>query len=282
MSGVDSSGADVVDDPFEEFNRAMGADGDSVALPRLHRRPGRWPRARLGHRPEAGRRRGRRRSSPPTATRRSTPMLGDGETFSSAGYGEVMGVVMGRSILEMDEPEHHTYRSILQQAFTRKEMAALGDRAGRARWSTDGRRASSTTATPTWSASCSSRSRWRRDRRAARACRPRTCPSSTAWPSSSSASPSTGTARWRRRPSCASTSPSIVADRRLPPGRRHDLGAGRGRAGRPAPDRRGDLRLPAAAAAGRGRDHLPVVVEPAVRAADPPAPSSRRCWPTAA
>src|SRR5579862_7704379 len=55
-------------------------------------------------------------------------VLGDGETFSSAGYGDVMGVVMGRSILEMDEPEHRTYRSILQQAFTRQEMA---------RWETD-------------------------------------------------------------------------------------------------------------------------------------------------
>jgi cytochrome P450 len=49
-------------------------------------------------------------------------ILGDGETFSSAGYGEVMGVLMGRSILQMDEPEHHAYRSLLQQAFTRAEM----------------------------------------------------------------------------------------------------------------------------------------------------------------
>jgi cytochrome P450 len=33
-----------------------------------------------------------------------------------------MGVVFGHSILEMDPPEHHAYRSILQQAFTRKAM----------------------------------------------------------------------------------------------------------------------------------------------------------------
>ena len=33
-----------------------------------------------------------------------------------------MGAVFGHSILEMDEPEHHAYRSILQQAFTRKAM----------------------------------------------------------------------------------------------------------------------------------------------------------------
>jgi cytochrome P450 len=49
-------------------------------------------------------------------------VLKDGETFSSAGYADSIGVVMGHSILEMDEPEHHRYRSLIQQAFTRKEM----------------------------------------------------------------------------------------------------------------------------------------------------------------
>jgi cytochrome P450 len=49
-------------------------------------------------------------------------VLRDGETFSSQGYADVMGKVMGHSILEMDEPEHHTYRGIVQQAFTRKTM----------------------------------------------------------------------------------------------------------------------------------------------------------------
>jgi cytochrome P450 len=33
-----------------------------------------------------------------------------------------MGAVFGHSILEMDEPEHHTYRGLIQQAFTRKAM----------------------------------------------------------------------------------------------------------------------------------------------------------------
>src|SRR5579859_4684772 len=37
-------------------------------------------------------------------------VLRDGKTFSSTGYAVSMGVVMGHSILEMDEPEHHTYR----------------------------------------------------------------------------------------------------------------------------------------------------------------------------
>lgn len=49
-------------------------------------------------------------------------VLRDGDGFSSAGYAEVMGAVFGHSILEMDEPEHHTYRSLIQQAFTRKAM----------------------------------------------------------------------------------------------------------------------------------------------------------------
>ncbi len=49
-------------------------------------------------------------------------VLRDGETFSSAGYADVMGVVMGHTILEMDEPEHHVYRGIIQQAFSRKAM----------------------------------------------------------------------------------------------------------------------------------------------------------------
>jgi cytochrome P450 len=49
-------------------------------------------------------------------------VLKDGETFSSSGYADSMGLVMGHSILEMDEPEHHRYRSLIQLAFTRKEM----------------------------------------------------------------------------------------------------------------------------------------------------------------
>ncbi len=49
-------------------------------------------------------------------------VLRDGDTFSSGGYAEMMGLVMGRTILEMDEPEHGTYRKLIQQAFTKREM----------------------------------------------------------------------------------------------------------------------------------------------------------------
>ena len=49
-------------------------------------------------------------------------VLRDGQTFSSTVYAPAMGVVMGHTILEMDEPEHHAYRGLVQQAFTRKAM----------------------------------------------------------------------------------------------------------------------------------------------------------------
>lgn len=49
-------------------------------------------------------------------------VLRDGATFSSAGYANTIGHVFGHSILEMDEPEHHAYRALIQQAFTRKAM----------------------------------------------------------------------------------------------------------------------------------------------------------------
>ena len=49
-------------------------------------------------------------------------VLRDGKTFSSRGYAEMMGVVMGHSILEMDEPEHSRYRGLIQQAFTKRAL----------------------------------------------------------------------------------------------------------------------------------------------------------------
>jgi cytochrome P450 len=112
---------DAADDPFDRFNRAMGADGDATPYPRfieLRRQapvhPGTPDLIQTTH-PD--------RSTYTAYTYEAVhAVLTDNETFSSAGYGEVMGVVMGRSILEMDEPEHHAYRSILQQAFGRAEM----------------------------------------------------------------------------------------------------------------------------------------------------------------
>ncbi len=49
-------------------------------------------------------------------------VLLDGQTFSSRGYANSMGLVMGHSILEMDEPEHRSYRDLLKASFTLKAM----------------------------------------------------------------------------------------------------------------------------------------------------------------
>lgn len=49
-------------------------------------------------------------------------VLRDGEVYSSTLYEHLMGPLMGHSILEMDEPEHHGYRALVQQAFSRRAM----------------------------------------------------------------------------------------------------------------------------------------------------------------
>jgi cytochrome P450 len=49
-------------------------------------------------------------------------VLADPEAYSSAAYSGLIGVVMGRSLIEMDPPEHRGYRLILQQAFARSAM----------------------------------------------------------------------------------------------------------------------------------------------------------------
>ena len=50
-------------------------------------------------------------------------VLRDGETYSSAIYGEVVGMVMGRTILQMDEPEHRAVRTLVASSFRSKVLA---------------------------------------------------------------------------------------------------------------------------------------------------------------
>jgi cytochrome P450 len=113
-------------DPFEEFNRSVGAGvvEDPYPLLAMAREKGPVLKENLEAELLAD------GSAPPPGPAVFTAfgydavqtVLRDGETFSSAGYAEVMGAVMGHTILEMDEPEHHTYRGLVQQAFSRKAM----------------------------------------------------------------------------------------------------------------------------------------------------------------
>lgn len=45
-----------------------------------------------------------------------------GRPFSSSAYADTMGIVMGHSILEMDEPEHAGYRTLLEGVFSKRAM----------------------------------------------------------------------------------------------------------------------------------------------------------------
>src|SRR5947207_15899092 len=93
-------------DPFERFNRAIGRGrivdpyGDIRAERELHFAPFRVGRAdHIGD--DAIR---------AVSFEAVEEVLRDGTRFSSSIYGDVVGDVFGRSILEMDEPEHHSYR----------------------------------------------------------------------------------------------------------------------------------------------------------------------------
>ena len=114
-------------DPFEAFDRAMGANSVRDPFPTFAEFRSRGPVQRADIRQVMG-------VSPDvevpddlqafTAVGYDAVMqvLRDGETFSSSGYAASMGELLGHSILEMDEPEHHRYRGLVQQVFTRKAM----------------------------------------------------------------------------------------------------------------------------------------------------------------
>ena len=54
-------------------------------------------------------------------------VLTDNVRFSSAGYATTMGPVMGRTILEMDPPEHQRYRALVARAFRARMLEQWSD-----------------------------------------------------------------------------------------------------------------------------------------------------------
>jgi cytochrome P450 len=120
---------DDIEDPFEAFDRANGAGTVRDPYPHFAALRGKGAvhevdiREALGldptyELPDV--------EMPPSYSvvryEELAQVLRDGQTFSSSGYSASIGMVMGHSILEMDEPEHHMYRGLVQQAFTRKAM----------------------------------------------------------------------------------------------------------------------------------------------------------------
>ena len=210
-------------------------------------------------------------------------VLKDGETFSSAGYADIMGQVLGHSILEMDEPEHHLYRGLVQQAFSRKAMETWERELVRDVVDEQHRRVHR----PHRRAADLVRERdvpvpGRRDRPAARPRPAKTCRCSTG---TRSTVISAGFEFERAVAASQALYEYFCGDHRRAPQasvRRRDLGARAGRARRRAPRRRGDLLVPAAAAARRRGDDVPLVVEPVATACCRTPTSSTRCATTAA
>ena len=265
-------------DPFEEFNRSAGIGVVENPYPMFALVRPQHPMKReddddAGHRSRAA----------PTSSfmpiDRSVgvftaygfdavqQVLKDGETFSSTGYADVMGQVIGHSILEMDEPEHHIYRGLVQQAFSRKAMEHVGARA-RARRR---RRAHRRVHRPAGKRADLVRELTfpfpvRRDRAPARpaARRPADVP------------PPRGRddqRRLRARPRRSARRSAlfdyfcaIIADRRVHPSDDVISVLVQAELDGAAPHRRGDLLVPAPAAPGRRGDDVPLVEQPACSA----------------
>ena len=110
-------------DPFELKDVVGGNIRDPY--PELHELCREIPGAHRADRPRRGRR-DRRPHRPPPVTvfgfDEVVQVLRDNETYSSSVYEEVMGMVMGRTILQMDEPEHRGVRALVASSFRSKML----------------------------------------------------------------------------------------------------------------------------------------------------------------
>ena len=120
-------------DPFEEFDRAQGAGRVRDPYPQWAALRRRGPVCETDARDlvQASKADGPVNDITPEGLRvfatlsydAVSQVFRDGRTFSSSGYAQSMGVVMGRSILQMDAPEHSRYRDLIQRSFTRRSLA---------------------------------------------------------------------------------------------------------------------------------------------------------------
>jgi cytochrome P450 len=123
MLDTDTAGTAVPFDPFELKDVVSGSIRDPFPLLRelLRESPVHVGPIDLGEGIEAG-----DPSLPPPVTvfgfDEVVQVLRDNETYSSVVYSDVMGPVMGRTILEMDEPEHRGTRALVAGSFRSKML----------------------------------------------------------------------------------------------------------------------------------------------------------------
>ena len=158
-------------------------------------------------------------SEPPPVTvfgfDEAVQVLRDNETFSSTVYEGIMGAVMGKTILQMDEPEHRLHRALVSPTFRSKVLEQWeGDLVQRVvNELIDG---SPARARPTWSRSSPSTSPCRSSPRSS-ACPVRTSPCSSGGPSTSPASPPTGIAGVAASAALRDYFADVLAERRRQP-----------------------------------------------------------------
>ncbi len=111
-------------DIFELFDRAMGADDCRDPYPEFAemRRRGPVHAMKRLEGPMAMLFGGERETYGAFSHDAVSEVLRDGKRFTSTHLAASMGVVMGPTILVMDEPEHGRYRGLIQQAFSRKAL----------------------------------------------------------------------------------------------------------------------------------------------------------------
>src|SRR5271169_6331493 len=123
MPDTDTASTAVPFDPFELKDVVSGNIRDPFPLLRELRResPVHVGPIDLGEGAEVG-----DPTTPPPVTvfgfDEVVQVLRDNETYSSAVYEGVMGMVMGRTILEMDEPEHRSTRALVASSFRSKVL----------------------------------------------------------------------------------------------------------------------------------------------------------------
>jgi cytochrome P450 len=123
MPGTDAASTAIPFDPFELKDVVSGNIRDPFPLLRELRResPVHVGPIDLGEGAEIG-----DPTVPPPVTvfgfDEVVQVLRDNETYSSVVYRDVMGPVMGRTILEMDEPEHRLTRALVAGSFRSKVL----------------------------------------------------------------------------------------------------------------------------------------------------------------
>jgi cytochrome P450 len=132
MANPTPSPAELLDDesfdPFELFDRSMGADTCRDPYPELASWRRGAPVRRVDPTAEENELVAALGGKAPVVYQALSheavsQVLRDGRTFSSGAYKDSIGLVMGPTILVMDEPEHGRYRGLVQLAFRRKALA---------------------------------------------------------------------------------------------------------------------------------------------------------------